>query len=131
MSGRTMLPVAEVFQGADARLQNRLVTTDQAVLVPTDITSWSARVYDMSKGTLLKKLVDGSQDVSTNFFATLQTGNGWSRDSTGYNFEYVVDGDAFKMEGGKQYRIEFNAATVDENVKWAWILKVHPWMGPT
>lgn len=128
---RAMIPSVEVFQGSDARLQNRLVTTAQAVLDRDDITSWSARVYDMSRGTLIKKLVDGSQDVSSNFFATLQTGNGWSRDSTGYNFEYVVDGDAFKTEGGKQYRIEFNAVTADENVKWAWVLKVQPWMGPT
>lgn len=127
---RGLISEVEAFQGSDARLQNRLVTTDQSLLTTAEITSWSAKVYDASRGALVKKLVDQSTTTTGYFYDTLQTGNGWSRDSTGYNFEYVLDGDAFKMEGGKNYRIEFEAVTADEKVKWVWLLKVAPWMGP-
>jgi len=118
---------AEEYQGASVRLQNRLVLTDQSYLVPDDVEAWTVKAFEGSR--LIKTLVDAEIDATENFFAELQTSNGWSRDAIGYNFEYVLAGDAFKTEGGHTYRIEFDARTADETVKWVWMYKVLPWHG--
>lgn len=119
----------DIFQGAAARLQDRIVLSDQSVVTQADVNNWSVKVYDQSSGKLIKTLVSGETDTTENFFDTLQTGNGWSRDATGYNFEYVIAGDDFKQEGGKQYRVEFDAATASESLRWVWIIRAQPWMG--
>lgn len=118
------IPVVRPFQGAPARLQNRIVTTDQSLLVPSDVTELTAQVF--FGGRLVKTLTIDADDV---LFSTLQVANGWSRDAIGYNFEYVVAGDAFKHEGGRQYTLEFKAVTLAEPVKWSWILHYQPWNG--
>lgn len=115
------------MQGESIRLQNRLVLSTGEALTAADVASWSARVY--CDGALVKKLVDASSDTSGYFYNTLQTGNGWDKDATGYNFEYVIAGDAFKSQGGKTYRIEFEAVTADEKVRWVWMVTLKPWMG--
>ena len=115
------------MQGESIRLQNRLVLSTGEALTAADVTSWSARVY--CDGALVKKLVDASATTTDYFFDTLQTGNGWDKDATGYNFEYVIAGDAFKSQGGKTYRIEFEAVTADEKVRWVWMVTLKPWMG--
>lgn len=114
-------------QGESIRLQNRIVLSTGEALTATNVVSWSARVY--CDGSLVKKLVDASSSVGENFYDALQTGNGWDKDATGYNFEYVVAGDAFKSQGGKTYRIEFEAVTADEKVRWVWMITLKPWMG--
>lgn len=126
---RTTIYKQEIFQGETARFQNRVTTTDGVPLTDASVLTWNVRVYN--NGSLVKKLVDNSTNTLNVFFATLQTGNGWDIDGTGYNFEYVMAGDAFKAEGGKTYRIEFDASTSTEKVKWVWNLSVLPWMGST
>jgi hypothetical protein len=126
---RAFLYSQEVFQGETVRFQNRITDTAGVALTADAVTNWSMRAYE--NGALVKKIVDNSTDSTTAFFNTLQTGNGWDIDATGYNFEYVMQGDAFKMEGGKSYRIEFDARTETEKVKWVWTLRVLPWMGTT
>lgn len=122
---------ADVVQGASVRLQNRLVFTDQSLLTQADVNNWTVKVFDASTGRIVKILEDQETDATDNFYDTLQTGSGWSRDATGFNFQYVLAGDEFKAEGGKQYRIEFDARTDDESLKWVWVLRVQPWMGRT
>jgi len=122
----TSIPALRLYPGTDARLQRRIVTSDQAIIATADITSWKAKVYDGKK--LLKTLIDTSTTTGY-FYDTLQTGNGWSRDALGYNFEYVVNGDAFAHEGGRQYRVEFDVTTADDKIRFAWVLHYQPWMG--
>lgn len=116
-----------VLQGDAVRIQNRIVLSSGALLTTGDILTWSSRVY--CDGSLVKKLVDASATTDGYFYDTLQTGNGWDKDATGYNFEYVIAGDAFKSQGGKTYRIEFEAVTADEKVRWVWMVTLKPWMG--
>lgn len=131
---RSLVSDAETFQNAPVRLQNRLVKSNQSLLVPADITTWTLKVIS---GTTVHTVVN-AQPAAGYFFATLQTGNGWSRDSTGYNFEYVftptgvISGaSAEQYEGGKTYRLEFIAVDAGGATlaKWVWNVKVMPWAG--
>ena len=116
-------------QGSTLRLQNRLTTSDDALLTQAAVNSWTLRVF--KDGTLVKKLVDASTDATDNFYDTLQTGSGWSEDSRGFNFQYVLDPADIRLEGGNIYRFEFSAVTDDETVKWVWQVRVDPWVGAT
>ena len=119
------IPVLELFQGADARLQARLVKSDQSVVTVAEVDSFTVKIYEGRQ--FRKNLSD--VDVDDHFFDTLQVGNGWSRDATGYNFEYVVAGDDFVNEGGVTYRVEVDVLTDTEKVRAAWYLKYLPWAG--
>jgi hypothetical protein len=129
---RSLVSDAEVFQGAPVRLQNRLVISTQVPLVQSDFTSWTLKVIS---GATVHTVVNASTMKVGTFFDTLQTGNGWSRDSTGYNFEYVFTPSGFinlvsgeQYEGGKTYRLEFSTAGTNV-VKWVWNVKVLTWAG--
>jgi hypothetical protein len=128
---KSLISDAEVFQGAPVRLQNRLVTSDQTALVSSDFSTWTLKVIS---GTTAHVVVNASADKS-NFYNTMQTGNGWSRDTVGYNFEYVFNPSTYivgvsgeQYEGGKTYRLEFSTSGT-EIVKWVWNVKVLPWAG--
>jgi hypothetical protein len=129
---RSLVSDAEVFQGAPVRLQNRLVKSDQTALVQGDFTSWTLKVIS---GATVHTVVNASTTKAGTFFDTLQTNNGWSRDTNGFNFEYVftptgyivgVSGEQY--EGGKTYRLEFSTAGTSV-VKWVWNVKVLTWAG--
>lgn len=129
---RSLISDAEVFQGAPVRLQNRLVRSDQTPLVQADFTSWTLKVIS---GTTVHVVVNASTTKVGTFFDTLQTGNGWSRDNTGYNFQYILTPGGYivgasgeQYEGGKTYRLEFSTAGT-EVVKWVWNVKVLTWAG--
>jgi len=122
-------PTLELVEGSTGRLQNLVVDSTQTPLIPTDVDTLSARVYDTSSGKFVKLLLDNVIDASPYIFATLRTTNGWTRNTTGYNFEYVVAKDAFRNLGGRSYRIEFEANTSTERVRWAWNVVYTPWFG--
>jgi hypothetical protein len=131
---RSLVSDAEIFQNAPVRLQNRLVKSNQSLLLLSDVTSWTMKVIS---GTTVHTVIN-AQAPGSNFFSALQTGNGWSRDSTGYTFEYVftptgvISGaSAEAYEGGKTYRLEFSAVDAGGATlaKWVWNVKVLPWAG--
>ena len=126
---RARIDKFSAIEGTAVRLQNRVAFNDGSLVTQADVVTWSVRVFTTPTGKLVKVLVDESADATVNFFDTLQTDNGWSRDATGYNFEYVIDGNAFKIEGGRSYRFEFYVTTADEKIKWIWDGYYEPWMG--
>jgi len=129
---RSQISDAEVFQGAPILLQNRLVTADQTQLLQSDFSTWTLKVIS---GTTVTTVVDASNVKVNNFWDTYQTGNGWSRDGIGYNFQYTLTPGGFingasgeQYEGGKTYRLEFSTAGTSV-VKWVWNVKVLTWAG--
>ena len=104
------------YAGSHSRFQNMVVQSDGSMLLPSDVQKWNLRVYDTRTGQLVKHVVKDSTTTTGYFYATAQTGNGWSKNSTGYNFEYVLDGTAFPQVGGRSYRLEFKINTVDDGV---------------
>lgn len=103
----------EVFQGEDFQFLDRVVARDQTALTIAEVSSFDLRVYESNDDRSGKLLVDGALPDDY-FYDTLQTGGAWDRDSTGYNFAYTLEYDAFKAYGGRKYRFEFRFYTVDE-----------------
>jgi len=131
---RGLISDAEVFQNAPIRLQNRLVKSSQQLLLRGDITTYSLKVISGNTA----HVVFAADPPLLNFYDTLQVGNGWSRDASGWNFEYVFTPNGYingasgeQYEGGKTYRLEFTAVDVGGATlaKWVWNVKVLPWAG--
>lgn len=76
-----------------------------AVLPATPIMYY---VYDLALG-LAGVVTDPGTAlvVATVIFDVLQTGNGWTADTTGYNFRWVIPAGEFALAAGdKRYQVE-------------------------
>jgi hypothetical protein len=99
-----------VWQGQDITFLARIVNDAGDVLTDDDVSSWSLRVFDTQDRRDGRKIVTDALP-SSYFFDELQTGSGWTRDATGWNFRYTLEYDTFRSEGGHQYRFEFLVET--------------------
>ena len=89
----------------------RVVGLDGVALTQAGVASIARTVWDL--GT--SKMDDppsqvaagtGIPVVADTIFDTLQTDNGWTEDTTGYNFRDVVPAVAFP-DAGHRYRVEY------------------------
>jgi hypothetical protein len=100
----TDVVVCTAWEGADLAAMARLVNVAQTAVTQATIASAYLKVYD-ADGTQVSTTV--TLTVSSVIFDTLQTGNGWTVDSTGYNFRYVITGATYFPDGGVRYTGEF------------------------
>jgi hypothetical protein len=123
MPRATVTVHSSVQEGNDVFLLNRLVTADNTNLVQADVdgTTMSVRVFDLSSGAGVSGdpttavFSDTAVAITGVFFDTLQTDGYWDgKDSTGYNFRYMLSWDADNsggpyLRGGHKYAVEFEA----------------------
>jgi hypothetical protein len=102
-----------VWQGQDVTFLARVVNDAGEVLTGDDVGSWDLRVFDTTDRRDGRKLVTDALP-STYFFDTLQTGSGWTRDATGWNFKYTLAYEDFRADGAQSYRYEFVFDTIDD-----------------
>lgn len=88
------------IQSSTGVCMKRVLTQAGTVLLPTDVTSLSASVYNADTGQLSATLAGGA----TTIYGSLQTDARWTEDTTGYNVAIVVPGTAWPSAG--DYRVE-------------------------
>lgn len=93
-----------IFEDSGLYLAGRVedaLTGDE--LTQSDLTSITLKVYEISDpGT---EIDSETLVIADTVFDTLQT-DGWTVDSTGYNFRYLVPETSLPL-GGAMYRFEF------------------------
>jgi hypothetical protein len=102
----------DVWQGQDLKFLARVVNDSGVDLTTDDISSWGLRVFDTHDRRNRRKLVSDALP-QTYVFDTLQTDEGWTRDSEGWNFKYRLEYDNFRSEGEHHYTFEFVFETDD------------------
>lgn len=110
-------------EGQALRLFDAPVDLAGNALVQSMVTSWSLRVFDLDTvtGKVDSPVYEllGQDPAGTNtgpgtlpFFATAATtGNGWTKDRTGYTFVLDLDTTLFPHSGGHKYRFELVYST--------------------
>ena len=97
---------AKIHEDSTFVVMARMMDETNDEIVQADV---STITYTVSDATNNNAAVSGhsaaSLTVSSVVFDTLQTGNGWSEDGTGYNFRHVVGPTALPT-GGNQYIYE-------------------------
>lgn len=101
-----------VWEDSTPFLMARLVDIDNKVLTKDDVSSIACKVFDLDAAP---------QDEGTSvavvkanvIFDTLQTGERWTADTTGYNFGHALPA-ARLSEGDHRYRIEYIFTLADE-----------------
>lgn len=97
----------DVWDGMPAVFRSRVVDESNAIIAPTDIASIGFTVLDRISGT---EVTSGDLEPSDVMLESYSTA-GWTKDSTGYNFRHLMDGDAFPT-GGHIYRVEYKFQTI-------------------
>lgn len=100
----TNVTVDRIFEGSRATFLSRIVAPDGSYLTQADIDAITYYVYDSDD--LTNHLYTGPIDKTTAVFDTLQTGNLWTIDDTGYNFIYTAQ-ETENLEARHRYTIQF------------------------
>ena len=108
---KTQVPAGSFFEGQDITVRARVTDDASSVLVSGDIASYTVDLYDLTADPRAESPVYeySSSTSSEVVFDTLQKDGGWSGDSTGYNFKYVLkheDMAPYKLQGSHLYRLE-------------------------
>ena len=99
---------ASIWEDTGCVIMARVVNYDDTDIVQADLSSIAYSVFNTSLDPTDAgyTVVDGqSMTISSVIFDTLQTDNGWSVDTTGYNFKFTFDDDVF-TNGNTTYRVE-------------------------
>jgi len=104
---------ANAFKNGTITMLARVVGADAADIVQADITSIAYSIYllddqDADSRTAVTGHAAGALVVADTIYDTLQTGDEWTVDDTGYNFAHVIDistNAAFEI-AGRRYLVE-------------------------
>lgn len=107
----TQIVSASVWEDATAVMLARVVGSDADNVAQADISSIACKVFDAA-GT---QIINPSITVSSVIYDTLQTGDEWTVDATGYNFRHALPTTAFPT-GGAIYTVEYVFTATDGSV---------------
>lgn len=102
------------WEGTDLRLLARPVGLSNNVLDSSDFSSATLSIYDLTSDTPTTDLYSGSDPSSLE--ASLQTGDEWTADDTGYTFDFTLSDSDWGSVGGHTYRIEVKITTTSDGV---------------
>lgn len=84
-----------VFVGGTVACMARIYDEDDAAITQAKCNAITYSIYSINRATGTRTAIENHQDVSLTVanvvFDSNQTGTGWSEDSTGYNFRFVID----------------------------------------
>ncbi len=118
----------EILEGESVPLLSRVRAYDGGYLIQADVSSIAYQVDDLDDPTATGST--GSLLASNVIFDTLQTGNLWTEDSTGYNFAWTPAASLFvgaTIAGGtKVYRVEvkITPAASSNKIMLVWLVEV-------
>jgi len=118
----------EILEGASVPLLSRVRAYDGGFLVQADVSSIAYQVDDLDYPTVTG--ATGALLASNVVFDTLQTGDLWTEDSTGYNFAWTPPASllpgAPSAGGRKFYQVEvaITPATSSNKIMLVWIISV-------
>lgn len=96
-----------------ARITGRDGSFDSAAVTQSDVSSITYTVVDANNDHT--QTVGGSLTVADVFYDTLQTGDIWTTDSTGFNFAHMLSSAAIDKEN-HQYIVEYTVTLTDGTV---------------
>ena len=104
---------SNAFKNGSVTMLARVVGADAAAIVQADISTIAYTVYllddqDADSRTAVTGHDAAALSIATVIFDTLQTGDEWTEDDTGYNFSHVLDvssNEAFAI-AGRRYLVE-------------------------
>jgi len=99
-------PKARVNEGSGSSYLARVAIWDGSNAQQADITSINYATYDLDGTTPETAVGSGALTVSAVIFDTLQTGDVWTKDSTGYNFLHAIPA-ASLPNGGHRHRVVY------------------------
>jgi hypothetical protein len=94
-----------IWEDQDLAVMARVKGIDDQDIVQSTISGITMRVYD-AQDDFTQVGATATLTVAQVVFDTLQTSNGWTKDSNGYNFRYVISG-AYFPTGNRDYWVEF------------------------
>ena len=97
----------EVWEDSGPTFMARVKGNDGAYITQASLTAITWKVYDSDSATPNTAIANGTCTVASSVFDTLQTGDPWSKDSTGYNFKYTMAATSVPT-GGHNYVVEFS-----------------------
>lgn len=118
----------EILEGESVPLLSRVRAYDGGYLIQADVSSIAYQVDDLDDPTATGDT--GSLTTSDVIFDTLQTGNLWTEDDTGYNFAWTPAASLFvgaTIAGGtKVYRVEVKITPTSSSNKimLVWLVEV-------
>jgi len=112
-----------VFKNGSAIFLARVLGADGDPIAPTDITAAKYTVYlldenDPDASTAISGHTDVAVAVAALIESSLQTGELWQVDTTGYNFKHELDVSASQAfaAAGRHYRIVFELTPYEGQV---------------
>ncbi len=94
---------ATIYEDTGTNCMARIVGDDSVAITQSDLSSISLSIF---KNDVSPAETTATPVISDSVFDTLQTDARWSKDSTGYNFKYLIPSTGFS-DGDSTYRAEF------------------------
>jgi hypothetical protein len=116
-----------IDEGTSPFLMTRCLTNKKVPLVKANINTLTYTVFDISNGsTPVIKQAETSLVLADVWFDTMQTGDEWTIDDTGYNFGAEIPGTCFTSDEvkGKTFRVEIRGTKQSGNPFWVLIVTV-------
>jgi hypothetical protein len=109
---------AKVWEDGGATIQARITKAGSNIAQAT-LSTITYGVWDVTDPDSPTVTVAAGQSVTiaSTVFDTLQTGSGWDRDGTGFNFQHTLPATSFPT-GGKTYRVEYKFTPASGQVWW-------------
>jgi hypothetical protein len=88
---------------------------DGAAMTPSDCSSWGLKVYDVdsaSPSDPVYVVTGGAPSDVLNAYGAAYSD--WDEDSTGYNFQHVLDENDWARKGGHAYRCEYSLSSISD-----------------
>lgn len=127
MTNRTAAATATVWEGSSPVNMARVVGYDNANINQASVSELHYMVTQLVDGVETEVAPSTELTVTDVIFDTLQTGNGWTEDTTGYNFRHQLaatdlpDGGVvytvtyrFEDTSGKHYFVSFELTTKEQ-----------------
>jgi hypothetical protein len=108
--------IGRIFEDSSASFLARIRKANGGLIQQSDINSILVKVFNTHASSVTPVYSD-TLVISSVIFNTLQTGEQWGLDATGYNFIHTVPATAFATPS-KNHRVEYKISLTDGGIIW-------------